>query len=426
MPKNIVILCDGTSNEIAEDRTNILRLYGTLQKNDRQLVFYDPGVGTFGAANAWSRTYRKSVEIGGLATGWGLDQNVKQAYEFLVRNYDDGKRPGSEPNENPDQIYLFGFSRGAYTARVLAGFIHSVGLIEATNLNLLDYAYRAYKSVGELTSGADEAAEPFAEVRLYERILRPRRPAIRCLGLFDTVASVLEPGRTVVPRFRSHAYTKTNQSVEAVRHAVAIDERRRWFQAQLWPAGGEYWLNRFPKKPEHRTTQDTKEVWFAGCHGDVGGGHRELDSRLAKVPLIWMIEETKALGLRYSTRTVNNLVLAKYQNSGYVPPDPETSQHETLTGFWPALEYLPRRLPPERRGERANLGGFTFSKPERRRIPSGAALHQSAFDHYQAHGGTVPGNVPDNHTVTDYGSLWSPGDDAEEEEPSEQEARKAG
>ncbi|MCR9112482.1 MAG: DUF2235 domain-containing protein, partial [Rhodobacteraceae bacterium] len=84
MPRNIILICDGTSNEIAKNRTNMLRLYGTLIKDEQQMVFYDPGVGTFGAANAWSYGYRRFLEIWGLATGWGLDRNVKQAYTFLV------------------------------------------------------------------------------------------------------------------------------------------------------------------------------------------------------------------------------------------------------------------------------------------------------------------------------------------------------
>ena len=105
MPKNIVLLLDGTSNEIKENRTNILRLYGTLAKSDDQLVYYDPGVGTLGG-NTWSRLWRKFVEIWGLATGFGLDRNVLEAYQFLVENYD---RVGR------DRIYIFGFSRGAYT-----------------------------------------------------------------------------------------------------------------------------------------------------------------------------------------------------------------------------------------------------------------------------------------------------------------------
>jgi uncharacterized protein (DUF2235 family) len=231
MGKNIVILFDGTSNQISENRTNILRLYGALEKSERQLVFYDPGVGTLGVADSWGRLWPRCVEIWGLVTGWGMDGNVKQAYRFLVENYERGAGGGDR-----DRIYLFGFSRGAYTARVLAGLINAVGLIEPRNLNLLDYVYRAYKLVGSRQppdSDAPPAAADFAEVRLYERVLRPDRPPIRLLGLFDTVASVIESGPWG-PRLRSHAYTRRNPSVEMVRHAVAMDERRTMFSPQLW------------------------------------------------------------------------------------------------------------------------------------------------------------------------------------------------
>lgn len=111
MPKNIILLCDGTSNEIARNRTNILRLYGCLKKDEDQLVFYDPGVGTFGAENAWLSFWRRAVEIWGLITGWGLDANVKEAYRFLVEHYDDGTRE-NVADEAPDRIYIIGFSRG--------------------------------------------------------------------------------------------------------------------------------------------------------------------------------------------------------------------------------------------------------------------------------------------------------------------------
>jgi uncharacterized protein (DUF2235 family) len=95
MAKSIVILLDGTSNEISSDRSNILRLYGVLKKSAQQLVYYDPGVGTFGAEGAWSRFWRKAHEVWGLATGWGLDHNVKEAYRFLVEHYDSGKISGA-------------------------------------------------------------------------------------------------------------------------------------------------------------------------------------------------------------------------------------------------------------------------------------------------------------------------------------------
>lgn len=296
MPKNIVLLLDGTSNEISANRTNILRLYGTLEKSERQLVWYDPGVGTIGPENSWLRFWRTAVEVWGMATGWGLDQNVKEAYQFLVENYDSGKRKGGK-DEGRDRIYLFGFSRGAYSARVLAGFIRALGLIEPRNVNLLDYAYRAYKRV-DLAKGKDAS---FAEVRLYERILNPDRPPIRLLGLFDTVASIIEHGR-FGPRLRSHAFTTTNVSVEAVRHAVSIDEKRTMFLPQLWPEGEEYWGNPFNRG--HAVPQDAREVWFKGVHCDIGGGYPEAESGLAKLPIKWMIEQTGPMGLLYRTQTV--------------------------------------------------------------------------------------------------------------------------
>ena len=128
-PKNIVICCDGTGNEISENISNVLKLYRCLRKTDktkpRQLVFYDPGVGTVTEPTTWHRWKSDINLVLGLATGYGLDDNVLAAYEFLVDNY----RPG-------DQIYLFGFSRGAYTVRVLAGLIHKVGLISPEQANL--------------------------------------------------------------------------------------------------------------------------------------------------------------------------------------------------------------------------------------------------------------------------------------------------
>jgi uncharacterized protein (DUF2235 family) len=95
MSKNIVILFDGTSNEISADRTNILRLFGCLERSSRQIVYYDPGVGTFGAEDNWLSLSRNFYEVIGLATGWGLDHNVKEAYRFLVENYDCGPLEGT-------------------------------------------------------------------------------------------------------------------------------------------------------------------------------------------------------------------------------------------------------------------------------------------------------------------------------------------
>lgn len=399
MPKNIVLLCDGTSNEISENRTNILRLYGTLKKDEKQLVFYDPGVGTFGAANAWSYYYRRFFEVWGLATGWGLDRNVKEAYAFLARHYDDGSRPGDEPDEEPDSIYIFGFSRGAYSARVLAGFIHAIGLIDPVNLNLLDYAYRAYKNVGETRNGAelDEGTNPFAEVRLFERILRPRRPAIRCLGLFDTVGSVIEWGR-VGPRVRGHVHTSTNPSVQSVRHAVGIDDRRCMFRPTLWPTGGEYWGGPFrPRGEKAIQVQDVDEVWFSGVHGDIGGGYPEDKSHLAKLPLRWLIDETRDMGLRYKQRTINSIVMG--EDGRYVPPDALADRNESMTPGWRVVELLPRWKSRFSLTRRKGVFGIYLPLFEPRHIPDGARIHASVFDRRGTPRDYPQPNIPDDHTV---------------------------
>lgn len=364
MSKNIVILLDGTSNSISKNRTNVLRLYGVLKKDDGQLVYYDPGVGTLGADGAWSSFVRKSHEIWGLATGWGLDRNVKEAYRFIVENYVDGK--ASESGER-DQIYIFGFSRGAYCARVLSGFIHAVGLIAPRNLNLLDYAYRAYKSVGE-----NEKAKAFEEVRLYERILVPDRVPIRMLGLFDTVASVIESG-PIGPRLKSHAFTSRNTSIQSVSHAVALDERRTMFRPQLWPSGQEYWGN--PFNSEAAVAQDVEEVWFAGGHGDVGGGYPEEGSGLCKVPLVWMIDQAKRCGLRFSTASINSLVYGKRKDSRYVAPDPLGQSHNAMTLAWSIIEFIPCTKPKD--SERWSIFGFSLPFFEHRHVPPGAKIHES-------------------------------------------------
>lgn len=399
MPKNIVILCDGTSNEISENRTNVLRLYGCLTKSADQVVFYDPGVGTIGAANAWSQAYRRLIEIWGLATGWGMDANVKEAYTFLVNTYDDGKRPGAT-DEEPDRIYLFGFSRGAYTARVLAGFIHAVGLIHPVNLNLLDYAYRAYKRVGDKAtpdSGSEGAGteNPFAEVRLFERILRPRRPAIRCLGLFDTVSSVIEWGPSG-PRLKSHAFSRNNTSVQSVRHAVGIDERRTMYHAQLWPLDGDYFGS--PFKPAKPQKQDAKEVWFSGVHGDIGGGYAERESQLAKLPLHWMITETKKLGLKYTTRTINELVLGQNEKKDYVKPDPLAARHTSMNWGWAIMEYLPRRVSKHDPTTRPTLFGFYIPYFENRIVANGSCIHNSVFKRRGTPSDYDQPNIPSEYT----------------------------
>ncbi|WP_024276986.1 DUF2235 domain-containing protein [Xanthobacter sp. 126] len=392
MGKNIVLLLDGTSNQISQDRTNILRLFLTMKKDESQLVYYDPGVGTFGGDGSWFRTASKVGEVWGLATGMGLDRNVKEAYQFLVQNYSSGQLSEDGERGERDRIMIFGFSRGAYTARVLAGFIHAVGIMKVHNLNLLDYAYRAYKGVDERD---DHEADSFKEVRLFERTLDTDRPPIRLLGLFDTVASVFESGRWG-PRLKSHAFTRRNKSVESVLHAVAIDERRTMFQPQLWEPGQEFWGNPFNR--DAAKPQDLKEVWFVGGHGDVGGGYPEEQSALAKVPLAWMIREAGKRDVLFRPQNVNAIAHGTGSKGDQIAPDPLADDHVTLTLAWKPVEIIPRRKPPL--SKRPSVLGISIPFGERRAIPEGALLHGSVVLRKQAKG-YWPANLPTDFGVED-------------------------
>ncbi|WP_319531071.1 DUF2235 domain-containing protein [uncultured Cohaesibacter sp.] len=397
MGKNIVILCDGTSNEIKTNRTNILRLFGCLERDQKQLVFYDPGVGTFGSSDTLSRITLKTNELIGLAFGRGINENVLEAYRFLIDNYDDGRSSGREP----DRIYLFGFSRGAYTARVLAGFIHTMGRIEREQLNLLSYAYRAYRNIGysrdeervaneERYSKHDDA---FAEVGLYQRVLYPRPMPIHFMGLFDTVNSVFEQTGHGW-QFRTHAYTRRNPSVRHVRHAVAIDERRTMFNAQLFPSGGLY---EPPFGEVIKSEQDALEVWFSGTHCDVGGGHPEPQSGLAKIPLDWMIREAAATGLRFDQAVVNKIVLAQ-EEGDYCPPQPLALPYNSMTRAWSLVEWIPRRVRwYDDDGEEQSK--WILPRGRRREIPDGAFIHPSVLERRGTDHDYDQPNLPQSYSV---------------------------
>ena len=154
--KNLVVCCDGTGNEVSENISNVLKLYRVLRKTEKtspqQVIFYDPGVGTLARPDPWIKLKQDAVTVLGLATGYGLDENVLAAYRFLIDAF-----------EEEDAVFLFGFSRGAYTVRMLAGLIHKIGLLSRQQQNLADAALTAYKqSVERLApSGAqgDSATE---------------------------------------------------------------------------------------------------------------------------------------------------------------------------------------------------------------------------------------------------------------------------
>jgi len=235
MPKNIIVCCDGTGNEVEANLSNVLKLYRIVRRNEDQVVFYHPGVGTISDSEAWSRFKSDALGVWGLLTGYGLDEDVLCAYRFLIDTYSEG-----------DSIYLFGFSRGAYTMRVVAGFLRLIGLLERPQRDLAAYALTAYKRAAE--KGDFEIAWRF------ERVIGTRRVAIKFVGVWDTVSSVIvpRPDRLYLPSMQTLPYTRTNSYVEIFRQAIAIDERRRMFRINRWTEPQKYQPNPFDEDSAKR------------------------------------------------------------------------------------------------------------------------------------------------------------------------------
>ena len=379
MPKNIVICCDGTGNEIKENLSNVLKLYRILKKSDQQVCFYDPGVGTISNSSAWARFKNKAKGVFGLATGYGLDDNVLDAYRFLLSHY-----------EEDDQVYLFGFSRGAYTVRVLAGFLRLVGLLKPEQAHLASYALTAYKQASE--------EDDFEIAWRVQRVLEARHITVHFMGCWDTVGSVIipRPDRFYIPSLESLPYTKTNSCVRAFRHAIAINERRRMFRLATWAEPQKYKSNPFVND-ENAEEQDVQQVWFAGVHSDIGGGYAEHESHLAKIPLDWMIEEAKNHGLLCHDNRHKRYVLGENPKNSkriYVAPGPQGKLHDSMTGGWPVLEWLPKSASRIEWRERKGRLGLYLPRGEPRPIPEGATIHPSVWE--RVRGGLHPPYDPEN------------------------------
>lgn len=406
--KNIVICCDGTGNEISENISNVLKLYRCLRKTDKttphQVVFYDPGVGTLARPNPWLKLRQDFIAILGLATGYGLDDKVIQSYLFLARNYQEG-----------DQIYLFGFSRGAYTVRVLAGLIHKIGLVSPEQSNLAGSGLTAYKQFSsdgrpvagpdfqQLTdAGAAEAPLPLTradQAAQFARILSTRWPTVRFVGVWDTVASVIvpRPDRFYLPSLEELAFTLDNPSVRSFRQAISIDERRCMFRLKKWDAPQTFMHNRF--NDAGAEPQDIMQVWFAGVHADIGGGYPEKQSGLSKYPLLWMIEEAVKNGLAVNPATVNQLawgVPRKGSPFQYVAPDfsGKDDLHASMTAGWWLLELLPKLAKYKEWPERKSLLGCYIPDAEPRLVPDHALIHESVLKRMEARPDYRPVNLP--------------------------------
>ncbi|ETA05557.1 hypothetical protein BJF87_20485 [Gordonia sp. CNJ-863] len=255
MRKRLIICCDGTWKSAKDPRISNVEKIARAVKTDAadgavQLVHYVNGVGT---GSSWSD------RVFGGAFGRGLDANLLDAYRFLVLNY--------EPD---DEIFVFGFSRGAYTARSLAGMIGKVGLITPRQLaedptsNLFEKALQLYRD--------KERHAPLG-----------REVPVAFIGVFDTVGALGVPGITR----HKHKFHDVNlgKRVEVARQALAIDECRLTFDPCVW-------------EKADNTQTDVKQVWFEGVHSDIGGGLEVVEP--SELTLAWMVWEASLRGLEFS------------------------------------------------------------------------------------------------------------------------------
>jgi uncharacterized protein (DUF2235 family) len=275
MAKNIVICCDGTANEFARHNTNVVKLYYALERDPaKQVTYYHPGLGTMEPVGALTTWTRKVTKLMGMAVGYGLEHDIRDAYVFLMRTFEPG-----------DTVFLFGFSRGAYTVRAVASLLHMYGLVQPGNDALVPYAIRLMLAIERglraAAGGRQPADEYFDLARDFKQTMARGGCKPWFVGVWDTVSSV---GWIENPL--KLPYIANNPDIQIGRHAVAIDERRAFFRSHLW------------RKPSDASRpygpRDVKQVWFPGVHADVGGGYPEAESGLSKLALQWMLDEARA------------------------------------------------------------------------------------------------------------------------------------
>jgi len=253
--KRLIVCCDGSWNDSDQgtDYTNVARFAWSIKPvakdGTSQIVYYQSGVGTEGT--------QVSKIIGG-ATGAGLSHNMRDAYSFICTNYCEG-----------DEIFLFGFSRGAYTARCIGGLIGFAGLIGKRDLDQFKALWKAYKEQDTTTLASFD--------------MRKKDATIKCIGVWDTVGSLGIPEDLdrfgLFKKYYGFLNASLGEHVEHAFHALALDEHRKNFVPTLWeqtPAG-------------RAKGQELKQVWFAGVHCDVGGGYSVHGA--SDIPLAWMASE---------------------------------------------------------------------------------------------------------------------------------------
>ena len=264
---NIVICADGTWNRPEQDlekdhATNVLKLARAVKPtlpNLKQHVFYDWGVGSY-----------YNAVVGGI-TGSGIQKNIVDAYRYIVQNY-----------AHNDNIYLFGFSRGAYTVRALCGLINNCGIVKRPQAIVIEKAWRIYKSAADKNHPDGQGAREFRRDHSHSS------RKVHFVGVWDTVGALGVPFSLMgLLDSKDEFYdTKMGANVSFARHAMAIDEQRQDFEPTIWNS---------------RAGVDLRQVWFAGVHSDIGGSYppdKATGALVSDIALAWMLDQAGGAGLK--------------------------------------------------------------------------------------------------------------------------------
>ena len=293
--KRIAIFADGTWNSPEKGgATHVLKMARSVRpkvSGVEQVAFYDWGVGT------------DRKKLAGGISGAGIDKNIMDCYRFIVHNYNPG-----------DKLYFFGFSRGAYTVRSLAGFIRNSGLLKREHAERIPDAYKLYRKRSKASRPNAQSATDFRSKYAVADITY-----IEFVGVWDTVGALGIPvpfwGTLGEREFLFHD-TQPSKIVRHARHAMAIDENRVDFEPTSW---------------SDKPGLDLQQLWFAGVHTDVGGGYPE--PGLSHCAGKWMLKEASNCGLKFESHFVNGL-----------NPDPGDKQHNERRGVYLARDEFVRTI----------------------------------------------------------------------------------
>jgi uncharacterized protein (DUF2235 family) len=355
--KRIIICCDGTWNtpDKQEDgipiATNVVKVAQAVREKDakdiKQLMYYDPGVGTSG--NWFKRLYDG-------ATGAGLMRNILEAYRFLIHNYEKG-----------DELFFFGFSRGAFTVRSLGGLIRNSGILLPRHIYMLGQAFKLYRAGRKSTHPKEKEATLFRRTYSVSDIT-----PVKFIGVWDTVGALGNPLLLNIIRVRGNQFHDTDLSstVECAYQALAIDEKRRQFKATLWhqqPGTGEQ-----RQKRGQEQKQTLEQLWFVGVHSNVGGGYST--TGLSDLALEWMCAKAQQDGLE--------LQLEPPQPK----PDVEEKVRESRSWIYPLSWLFPAYRP---------IAKLDLELDPKKRKQTNESLHPSVFERYRKDSSYRPRNLED-------------------------------